>query len=208
MKIIGITGKIGAGKTFITNHISKNYDAPIFNCDMYAKSIRTTDPHIINGLKTIFGDKLYIEGTTVYDSMHMAEIMFTHEEILNRVNDLYRGAIYQGICRFIYDFKYGIDPPKFVLIESASLVTSGLLKLIDSIILVDADVHIREERVLTRGVDLTYFHSINAAQGSVNKQVDFLRDNNIKFQKLLNDGIVTLPELYKTIENIFNIILL
>ncbi len=58
---IGITGGIGSGKTVVSK-VLETMGYAVFNSDQEAKIIVNTDPVIVHGLKTLFGEEIYIDG--------------------------------------------------------------------------------------------------------------------------------------------------
>ena len=60
-KKIGITGSIGAGKTFISN-IFINLGIPVFNADFEAKKYMVENKILKQEIKGVFGDTVYENG--------------------------------------------------------------------------------------------------------------------------------------------------
>ena len=60
MKIIGLTGGIGSGKTTVSQ-IFAEMGVPVFCCDDVARKIQDTDPRAISGMKRLLGDDIYAD---------------------------------------------------------------------------------------------------------------------------------------------------
>lgn len=58
MRVIGVTGGIGSGKTTVCN-ILNALGCRIFNADQVAKELQETDPEVIAGIKALFGEEIY-----------------------------------------------------------------------------------------------------------------------------------------------------
>ena len=57
-KVIGLTGGIGSGKTFVSN-IFKRLGIPVFNADYEAKKIMHQSLDLKNKIIKAFGDEIY-----------------------------------------------------------------------------------------------------------------------------------------------------
>ena len=55
---VGVTGAIGAGKTFVSS-IFEKLGFPVFNSDIEAKKCMQSDVYLIEQIKDVFGDKVY-----------------------------------------------------------------------------------------------------------------------------------------------------
>ena len=59
---IGLTGSIGAGKTFVADIMKTNHNFKIYNSDLCAKKIINNDKSVIDSIKSNFGNQSYING--------------------------------------------------------------------------------------------------------------------------------------------------
>ena len=62
MSIIGLTGGIGSGKTFISKIFNSNNVFVIFDSDLYAKHIMEHNIDVIDMIKEKIGKKSYEDG--------------------------------------------------------------------------------------------------------------------------------------------------
>jgi dephospho-CoA kinase len=60
MKVIGVTGNIGAGKSFICKKLEE-LGAYIYPMDDHVKLLQETDPWVIMEMKQLFGDDIYTD---------------------------------------------------------------------------------------------------------------------------------------------------
>ena len=58
MKLIGITGGIGSGKSTIAK-VFMSIGYPVYNSDTRAKELINSNEKLINSIKLSFGDALY-----------------------------------------------------------------------------------------------------------------------------------------------------
>ncbi len=85
MKIIGITGGIGSGKTTVSN-LLRIIGYTVFDCDLEARNIYNTDTEVISKMKDMFGDNIYKDG--VLDRKSVAQIVFNDKSSLDKLNAL------------------------------------------------------------------------------------------------------------------------
>ena len=61
MKKIGLTGGIGAGKTYVSK-VFQQMGIPVFNADIEAKNCMAEDKELIQKIKNTFGSTIYKAG--------------------------------------------------------------------------------------------------------------------------------------------------
>lgn len=139
MKIIGITGGIGSGKTTITKYI-ESLGYPIYIADDEAKKLLDT-PEVVNELKNTFGQEI-IENNLV-DKKKLATFVFGNENNLKKLNEIIHPKVRQHFIN--WSKQYDV-----VVKEAAILFESGAYKDCDYTILVTAPEDVRVERVIKR----------------------------------------------------------
>lgn len=143
MKIIGITGGIGSGKSVVSRILRCN-GYPVYDCDMEAGLLMTGNSRLKGELTDILGDEAYdFQGNL--NRKYVAEKIFNNIQIRREVNRVVHQAVKEDFlkkCRNIVEDK--------VFVESAILWSSGLEELCDSIWMVVAPVEVREQRVMKR----------------------------------------------------------
>lgn len=141
MKIIGLTGGIGSGKTTV-GKVFESLKIPVYNADNRAKALYFK-PKVKEAVIDLFGDEVYIDGEL--NRAYLAQIVFKDKEKLQQLNAIIHPAVGD-------DFKEWLaqqDAP-YVLKEAAILIEAGTYKSCDEVILVEAPIEIRIERVLKR----------------------------------------------------------
>lgn len=137
MKIIGLTGGIGSGKTTVAR-MFEELGVPVYYADDEAKKLNDTSETIKTGLTNLLGNELYKEGKL--DRKKLAEIIFSDKKILEKVNQIIHPEVASH-------FKEWVSRQKspYVLKEAAILFESGSYQFCDAVILVTAP---EEERIL------------------------------------------------------------
>jgi dephospho-CoA kinase len=141
MKIIGITGGIGSGKTTITKYI-ESLGYPVYIADDEAKKLLDTE-EVINEIRNTFGEEI-IENNLV-DKKKLATFVFGNENKLKQLNEIVHPKVRKNFTNWLKQ----CDKP-FVVKEAAILFESGVYKDCDYTILVTAPEDVRIERVIKR----------------------------------------------------------
>lgn len=142
MKKIGLTGGIGAGKSYVAK-ILELMHYPVFNSDASAKEIMNTDQEVRDILVTHFGSECYENGSL--NRPFLAKIIFSNEEDKNFVNGLIHPRVRQAFDNFAKEHSNTI-----VFNEAAILFETGAHKNFDATLLVTAPKELRIERVMNR----------------------------------------------------------
>ena len=76
MRLIGITGGIGTGKSTVTNYLQTNYHLPVWDADLYARSAVAPNSPILRAISHRYpADILQPDGTL--DRRHLGAIIFS-----------------------------------------------------------------------------------------------------------------------------------
>lgn len=142
MKIIGITGGIGSGKTTIADML-RDAGYPVLDCDFQAKQIYISDPSVISSMKQMFGENIYKDG--ILDRKALADIVFNDKTSLDKLNALIHPKV-----REYMNFQIKESKSELFFVESAILFESGLYKFMDKILSVTAPKEVRIERAIKR----------------------------------------------------------
>lgn len=142
MKLIGITGGIGSGKSTIAK-VFTSMGYPVYNSDTRAKELINNNQNLINSIKQTFGEDIY--NSEGLDRKKMGGIVFNNPEKLKLLNSIIHPAVGK-------DFEDWVATQKtsFVLKEAAILFETGIYKSLDYTILVTAPKTTRIDRVIKR----------------------------------------------------------
>lgn len=142
MKKIGITGGIGSGKSVISR-ILKSMGYPVYDSDSWAKHLMNHHPAIRQALIEKFGAETYTaEGL---NRAYLAQQIFTDKANLAFVNSI----VHPTVCDHFMQWA-DCQHSEFAFIESAILFSSGLDKILDKVIYVDAPQDLRLQRAMQR----------------------------------------------------------
>jgi dephospho-CoA kinase len=142
MTKIGITGGIGSGKSVISR-ILKIMHYPVYDSDYWAKFLMNNDKTIYKALTDKFGPETY--SSEGINRPFLAQLIFNNKENLTFVNSIVHPAVGNHFLQWAEKQQSSI-----VFIESAILFSSGVNKIIDKTIYVDAPQEIRLQRAILR----------------------------------------------------------
>ena len=191
MKIIGLTGGIGSGKSTVSR-LLEIMGIPVYTADIESKKLVNTSSQIREQLTVVFGSQLYKNGEL--DKGMLASLIFENKENLRYVNSVIHPAVFD-------DFRHWADQQMesaFVVIESAILFDSGFNKSVDVTVNVSAPLEVRIRRIEER--DKVSRESIEAR---INSQLSEEERNRLSDYTILNDEkSALLPQ----VENLLNIL--
>ena len=98
MKVVGITGGIGSGKTTACR-IFEELGVPVYYADARAKYLMTNDPILRKKIILEFGDKAFENGNL--NRAYLAQVVFNNEDRLAVLNGLVHPAVSE-------DLKHGL----------------------------------------------------------------------------------------------------
>lgn len=176
MKLIGITGNTASGKSTISRIIAEHYNLPLISVDEFSKNWINTFPLIIEKLF----DKWDIKR---HDSIQET----LKNELFERDNYYFKTSLETTISDAFWAYISTIrDDSKIYIIEHPLLFELAETRFFNFIIGVEADVHIRVDRMKKRGYSgkTMIERIINQTPLYVNKDnIDFILDNNIPLTK-------------------------
>ncbi|WP_339632624.1 dephospho-CoA kinase [Bizionia echini] len=142
MKIVGLTGGIGSGKTTVAKMFSE-LGVPTYIADDEAKALINRSKVIKRKLINLFGDQAYLGNT--YNKTFIAQAIFNDKSLLKAMNSIVHPKVASHFIK--WKEKQQSD---YVLKESAILFEHGGDKDCDFTILVTAPEAVRIQRVVDR----------------------------------------------------------
>ncbi|MBQ2117266.1 MAG: dephospho-CoA kinase [Lachnospiraceae bacterium] len=145
MKIIGITGGVGAGKSEILSYISKNYSCRVIRADEAAHLLEEPGQHCYEQLVELLGTKILNHDLTI-NKKAMADVIFKDKAILERVNAIIHPEVKKYIIEQI-ELEKEKNNVKYFFIEAALLIEEKYDQIADELWYIHSDVAIREKRL-------------------------------------------------------------
>lgn len=155
MKIVGLTGGIGSGKTTVVKMFSE-LGVPVYIADDEAKKITNSSKVIRRKLIQLLGEQAYIDGSL--NRKYVADKIFSNKALLIAVNAIIHPKVSAHFKKWAHRQK-----ANYIIKEAAILFENGGYKECDVVILVTAPKALRLQRVIKRD---------NATQGEIEQRMD------------------------------------
>ena len=141
---VGITGGIGAGKTFISK-IFEILRIDVYYADERAKWLQAHNPTLVHQIRQAFGDQAY-DSDGRLNRIFLAGEVFSDPQKLSLLNRLVHPRVAEDYQQWI---QQRADHP-YTLKEAALLFETDAYRQLDKIINVSAPENTRMQRVLRR----------------------------------------------------------
>lgn len=186
MKIIGITGGVGAGKTEVLEYLNNRYGATVCQTDQIAKKLQKKGGVCYDAIVQHFGRDV-LDGKEELDREKLGGIVFAdpvQRDILNRI---VHPAVKEEVDRLIAQEKR--KNTNLFLIESAILIEAQYGDICDEVWYIYVEDSARRNRLFyARGYDSKKIEEIIAAQlpkEQFLKNCDRVIDNNGVFAETM-----------------------
>ena len=173
MKIVGLTGGIGSGKSTVLNEF-KNLGIKTYNADNAAKTLINSDRALIDSIKKVFGNNVYKKNKL--DTKQLSKIVFEDSDKLKVLNSIIHPAVSNDFDSFVKS-----NDEIYIVKEVAIIFETKSENTYDKIILVRAPSEERIKRVLLRD-DTSRYDVIKRIKNQVDEssiisKCDYIIDN-------------------------------
>lgn len=166
MKIIGLTGGIGSGKSTVLE-LFKILGVKTYSADESAKKLVNTDPNLIDLIKSSFGNNIYNKG--LLNTRKLSKIVFEDTEKLKLLNSIIHPAVARDFKLFLNSIN-----EDYIVKEAAIIFETKSENNYDKIIFIQSPLEIRIERVIMRD---------NISREEVMKRINNQLDENLIIDK-------------------------
>lgn len=142
MKVAGLTGGIGSGKTTVAGFF-KDLNVPVYIADETGKLLMNTSAEVRAKILSLFGKSAYSEEGL--NRKFIASEVFNSEEKLQKLNNI----VHPAVADHFEKWKKQQDSP-YIIYEAAILLERGGNKKCDWVILVTAPMEVKLTRLLKR----------------------------------------------------------
>lgn len=145
MKIIGITGGVGAGKSTVLNMLMELCDCEIIMADDVAKELMVKGGSLENAAVELFGKDAYLPDGTL-NRQRIAALIYGNEQLRQKWDDVVHPAVNEAIFSRIGEFRLR-ENLDFVFVEAALLIENHYDKVCDEIWYIYASEATRKKRL-------------------------------------------------------------
>lgn len=180
MRLIGITGGVGAGKSTILEYIKAHYLCRIYLADEVAHVVKEPGQPCYRALVELLGRDVLEEGGRIHKG-RMAEKIFRDVNLLEQVNAIVHPAVQEYLLEKIQEARQEGQTELF-FIEAALLIECGYRDIVDEMWYIYAKEDMRRQRLLeSRGYTLEKIEQIMNSQlteEAFRAGSDFVIDNS------------------------------
>ncbi|NKI25940.1 dephospho-CoA kinase [Arenibacter sp. 6A1] len=142
MKIVGLTGGIGSGKSTV-GEMFRELGVPVYNSDIQAKILMGESKELQEQIRGLLGAESYENG--VLNRAFIANKVFKDKELLQALNSIVHPAVRQHFLQWAK--KQNVP---YIIQEAAIIFENNSVDFYDKIILVTAPKDVRVYRVVKR----------------------------------------------------------
>ena len=198
MKVIGVTGGVGAGKSEILNYIADNWNATVVEADEVGYLVMKPGKSCFAPIVELFGPGILQEDGTL-DRTRIAQMVFEDKNLLEKLNAIVHPAVKKYIRKAIQ--REEENETDFFIVEAALLIEDKYDEICDELWYIYADEETWTERLKkNRGYSEEKIKSIFANQLSedeFSEHCDFEIDNSGDFEDT-KEQIMQRMQMYET----------
>ena len=147
MKVIGITGGIGAGKSTVSGYLA-SLGYPVFDADEVSRGLTAAGSPVVDELAETFGEEILVR-KGVLSREKLAEIVFSDPDNNRKLMQIVTMKVREAGQKWISDYrkkeKYDI-----IILDIPLLFETGSEDLCDAVWFITADDEVRRRRVMER----------------------------------------------------------
>ena len=179
MRVIGVTGGVGSGKSAVLNYIEAHFDARIVKADDVGHLLMMPGQACYEPVISLFGEWIVKEDGSL-DRETISKIVFEKKEMLEKLNGIIHPAVKKYIRRRLEEERdHG---RQLAVVEAALLLEDHYEEFCDEIWYVHTDADIRIQRLMTsRGYTREKAESIirnQATEVFFRSHADYVVENN------------------------------
>ena len=193
MLVVALTGGIGAGKSTVAQNFAE-LGALVVDADQLARIAIERGSDGFAEVLLRFGDDIILNGDI--DRKKLAEIVFSDEAARKDLEKIIHPRVQATFAEVVEDLEHD----DILIYEIPLLAETDAAEKFDYIITVEADIELRKERLLRRGLYISQIEKRMAAQASQESR-EAIADSVIR-----NDGDE--DSLLRQVENLWESVLL
>lgn len=187
MKVIGITGSSGSGKTTISEILDKRQDTKIINADKIAKTLTNAETEYFAEIKRAFQKENILLEDGSLNRAKLADLIYHDKTSLEKLNQITFKHLLPKIADEMKQVEANI---KFIVIDAPLLFEAGLDKFCDVTVAVQTSEDTKIKRICARD---------HISQEMAKDRLKIQKTNEFYYGKvdyvITNDEETTLEEL-------------
>lgn len=145
MKVLGITGGVGAGKSTVLDYMAKMYHARVIQADQVGHLLMEPGQVCYYHIVEAFGSAI-LNGDQTINRSRLSDIVFQNSDKLKKLNQIVHPAVKEYIVKEVEEERRLLRVP-FVVIEAALLIEDHYDAFCDELWYVYTDDDVRRIRL-------------------------------------------------------------
>ncbi len=145
MKVLGITGGVGAGKSTVLAYMRDAYQAKLILCDEVGAELQMPGGACYEPMRQLLGD-VYIHADGTWNRPALAAALFADEKVRHGVNAIVHPAVKTEVRRLLR--AYEREGAKLAVVEAALLLEDHYNEICDEIWYIHTDREVRIARLM------------------------------------------------------------
>ena len=191
MLVVGLTGGIGSGKSFAAQFFAE-LGALVIDADQLARDAIERGSEGFDELIATFGDSILSNG--LVDRRALGELVFRDIDAKKKLEAI----IHPIVRREFEEAVQSLEQDQILIYEIPLLFETKAMERFDYIVTVEADMQLRKDRLLKKGLRNSEIESRIAAQASREER------ESIADQVFENNG--SEDELLRSVENLWELL--
>jgi dephospho-CoA kinase len=147
MKVIGITGSSGSGKSTVCQKFAKLRKSVIIDADKIAKDLQNGKTEYYEKIVEIFGQDILLEDKNI-NRKALANIIFSHRDMKIKLDEL---TFKYVVCEIKKQIEvYTNQNLEYILVDAPTLIEANMIDMFDYIIVVIASKENQIDRICKR----------------------------------------------------------
>ncbi|MCF0133745.1 MAG: dephospho-CoA kinase [Blautia sp.] len=182
MRIIGITGGVGAGKSTVLDHLREEYDAFVIQADKVGHMVMEPGERCYDAVIDLFGEQI-IKADKTIDRKQVSDVVFAEAGKLHKLNGIIHPAVKEYILETLRrELENG---RQLAVVEAALFFDDHYEEFCDEVWYIFVKEETRIQRLMkSRGYTVEKAKSIIRSQASdvfFREHTDLVIDNNGDF---------------------------
>lgn len=148
MKVIGITGGVGCGKSFIMEQLQERYGVAVILTDLVAHDLMEVGQKSYEDIVAYFGEKILKSDKSI-DRQALGQIVFQDEKKLKILNQMTHPNVKEEVKRRIALIKEKGEAP-LIAVEAALLIEDHYEEICEELWFIDASEEVRVKRLMEK----------------------------------------------------------
>lgn len=184
MRIIGITGGVGAGKSTVLAYLEKKHGAFVIQADEVGHIVMEPGQECYGPVIELFGKEVIKNDKTI-DRKQVSDVVFGQPEFLNRLNGIIHPAVKRYILKSLEEQRE--KGCKLCVVEAALFLEEHYQDFCDEVWYIHTDEEIRIQRLMenrgyTRDKSLGIIGN-QASEEYFRAHTDYVIENNGDLEK-------------------------